>query len=66
MKSNPFHFEGERDEFRTNYTTEEIQEWERICNERNFNTDITKFSTIKEIVYDILTRLKNIESRLNR
>ena len=62
MKTNPFHFDGNMSTF-PRYTSEQVAIWEAMCNERNFNTDISKYSTLKEMMYDIFTRLNSIEEK---
>ena len=46
-------------------TTEEYQEWEKVCKERNYNPDFAYFY-LYEFIYDTLVRLKDIEDKLNR
>jgi hypothetical protein len=65
MTNNSFYFEGKENEYKAYYTAEEVQEWERVCKERNINPDITKLSAIKEFMYDTLIRLKIIEDKIN-
>lgn len=62
MKTNPFHFEGEIGTF-PRYTSEQVALWEAMCKNRNYNPTLEHLDIV-EMMYDIFTRLDNIESEL--